>query len=138
MQRLSFADESIDLVLSSDVLEHVPDPYAAHAEVRRVLRPGGRHVFTVPFNQGAHLDDVRARSGPHGEPELFAETIYHDDPVRRTGVLVYTIFGLEMLVRLAELGLTTRMYRLWDPWHGIVGHNSLVFEAVLSSPPESE
>lgn len=130
--RLSFADESIDVVLSSDVFEHVPDPYAAHAEVRRVLRRGGRHVFTVPyhFNRHAHLDEVRARSGHDGAPELLAEPIYHDDPVRDEGVLVYTIFGLEMLVRLAEIGFETRMYQLSDLWHGIVGPNAIVFEAV--------
>jgi SAM-dependent methyltransferase len=130
--QLSFADAGIDLVLSSDVFEHVPDPYGAHAEVRRVLRPGGRHVFTVPFHydRHAHLDDVRARSGPNGEPELLAEPVYHADPVRPQGVLVYTIFGLEMLVRLAEIGFDTRMYRLWDPWRGIVGPNAFVFEAV--------
>ena len=132
LARLSFPDASIDLVLSSDVFEHVPDPYGAHAEVRRVLRPGGRHVFTVPFHhdEHAHLDDVRARSGRNGEPELLAEPIYHADPVRPQGVLVYTIFGLEMLVRLAEVGFDTRMYRLWDPWRGIVGPNAFVFEAV--------
>jgi SAM-dependent methyltransferase len=130
--RLSFADDSIDLVLSSDVFEHLPDPYAAHAEVRRVLRPGGRHVFTVPFHyhQHAFLDDVRARSGSESEPELVSEPIYHRDPVRPQGALVYTIFGLEMLVRLAEIGFETRMYRLWEPWHGIVGANALVFQAV--------
>ncbi|MCX8050261.1 MAG: class I SAM-dependent methyltransferase, partial [Methylohalobius sp.] len=30
LMRLSFEDGSIDLVLSSDVLEHVSDPYKAH------------------------------------------------------------------------------------------------------------
>jgi SAM-dependent methyltransferase len=138
LMRLSLADASVDLVLSSDVLEHVPDPYRAHGEVLRVLRDRGRHVFTVPFHQHAHLDDVRARSGADGAPELLAEAIYHDDPVRPEGVLVYTIFGLEMLVRLAELGFDTRMYRLWEPWYGIVGPNALVFEAVKregATPP---
>jgi len=130
LMQLSLADESVDLVLSSDVLEHVPDPYRAHREVHRVLRGGGRHVFTVPFHQHAHLDDVRARPGADGTPELLAEAIYHDDPVRPDGVLVYTIFGLEMLVRLAEIGFSTSMYRLWSPRHGIVGPNALVFDAV--------
>jgi SAM-dependent methyltransferase len=129
LMALSYPDTSIDLVLSSDVFEHVPEPYRAHAEVHRVLRPGGHHVFTVPFHQHAHLDDVRARLGDDGEVEHLADAIYHDDPVRPEGVLVFTIFGLEMLVRLAELGFDTSMYCLWDPWHGIVGHNALVFDA---------
>jgi SAM-dependent methyltransferase len=130
LMALSYDDASMDLVLSSDVFEHVPDPYRAHAEVHRVLRPGGHHVFTVPFHQHAHLDDVRATLHDDGELELLAEAIYHDDPVRPEGVLVFTIFGLEMLVRLAELGFDTRMYALHSPWHGILGPNALVFDAV--------
>jgi SAM-dependent methyltransferase len=45
---LSYADASFDLVLTSDTMEHVPDPWLGFREIRRVLRPGGRHVFTVP------------------------------------------------------------------------------------------
>ena len=130
LTRLSFADASIDYVLSSDVFEHVPDPYRAHAEVHRVVRPGGHHVFTVPFHLDEHLDDVRACIDDNGAIRFLAEPIYHDDPVRDEGVLVFTIFGLEMLVRLAEVGFSTRMYRLSSPWHGIVGPNALVFDAV--------
>ncbi len=134
LMALSYDDASIDLILSSDVFEHVPDPYRAHAEVHRVLRSGGHHVFTVPFHQHAHLDDVRARLHDDGQVELLADAIYHDDPVRPEGVLVFTIFGLQMLVRLAELGFDTRMYALHSPWHGIVGPNALVFDAVKTSP----
>jgi SAM-dependent methyltransferase len=130
LMALSYDDASIDLIVSSDVFEHVPDPYLAHAEVHRVLRPGGHHVFTVPFHQHAHLDDVRATLRDDGEVDFLAEAIYHDDPVRPEGVLVFTIFGLEMLVRLARLGFDTRMYALHSPWHGILGPNALVFDAV--------
>jgi SAM-dependent methyltransferase len=126
---LSFPDESIDLVLSSDVFEHVPDPYRGHTEVHRVLRPGGHHVFTVPFHQHAHLDDVRARL-VDGEVQHRSEPIYHDDPVRAEGTLVFTIFGLEMLVRLADLGFDTRMFTLRMPASAIMGPNALVFDAV--------
>jgi SAM-dependent methyltransferase len=40
---------SVDLVLATETLEHVPRPAAFLAEARRVLRPGGRVVLTVPF-----------------------------------------------------------------------------------------
>lgn len=130
LMALSLDDRSIDQVWSSDVLEHVPEPYQAHREIHRILRPGGHHVFTVPFHQTAYLDEVRARLDDRGEVEHLAEPLYHDDPVGPEGVLVYTIFSLEMLVRLAELGFATRMYRLWAPWRGIVGANALVFDAV--------
>lgn len=130
LQRLSFADDSFDLVLSGDVLEHVPDPYRAHEEVFRVLSPGGRHVFTVPFDARAMVDDVRARVAPSGEVELLKDPIHHLDPLDEGGALVYTIFGLEMLVRLREIGFAPRFYHLYRPLSGILGPNAIVFEAV--------
>jgi len=45
---LPFAAESFDGVIASDVLEHIGDDISAVGEIRRVLRPGGRLVFTVP------------------------------------------------------------------------------------------
>jgi SAM-dependent methyltransferase len=38
----------VDLVWCSEVLEHVPDTVALLTEARRVLRPGGRLLVTVP------------------------------------------------------------------------------------------
>src|SRR4030095_5272548 len=49
MQRMSFADSSIDLIIHSDTLEHVPDSKAALKESWRVLKPGGHLVYTVPI-----------------------------------------------------------------------------------------
>lgn len=38
----------IDLVTAFDVIEHIEDDYLAVAEIRRVLRPGGTLLVTVP------------------------------------------------------------------------------------------
>src|SRR4051812_40102014 len=45
---LPFPDASVDRVIASEVLEHIPDDAAALAEIARVLRPGGRVAVTVP------------------------------------------------------------------------------------------
>ena len=42
LMQLSYGDAEFDLVLTSDTLEHVPNPRLALRETRRVLRPGGR------------------------------------------------------------------------------------------------
>src|SRR5689334_5039597 len=45
---LPFAGASFDLVLATDILEHVEDDQRAIGEIARVLRPGGRALITVP------------------------------------------------------------------------------------------
>lgn len=46
--RLPFADRTFDLVVSSWVFEHLPDPARTFDEVARVLRPDGRLIFLTP------------------------------------------------------------------------------------------
>lgn len=69
MGALPFGDESIDIVLHSDTLEHVSDPVQGLRECRRVLRSSGACIFTVPFLPG-RLTCRRAGMPPsyHGSP----------------------------------------------------------------------
>ncbi|MFZ2511296.1 MAG: class I SAM-dependent methyltransferase [Gordonia sp. (in: high G+C Gram-positive bacteria)] len=46
--RLPYDDESFDVVLMSEILEHIPDDAAAITEMVRILRPGGLAAVTVP------------------------------------------------------------------------------------------
>ena len=65
---IPYPDETFDLVLSHDVLEHVEDPRISVAEIRRVLRPGGLSVNVFPVYFGAmshHLDYVVTVPGLH-------------------------------------------------------------------------
>lgn len=48
-QRLPFDDGTFDLVVTVDVIEHVPDSRAMAHEVARVLKPGGRALLTCPI-----------------------------------------------------------------------------------------
>lgn len=51
---IPFPDADFDHVLCTEVLEHVADPAALVAEMRRVLRPGGTLILTVPFSARVH------------------------------------------------------------------------------------
>jgi SAM-dependent methyltransferase len=73
---LPFPDASVDRVMASEVLEHIPDDATAMAEIFRVLKPGGRVAVTVPrygpericwalsdsyhANEGGHIRIYRA------------------------------------------------------------------------------
>lgn len=59
-ESLPFGAESFDLVVAASSFEHFPDPWAAAAEVARVLRPGGTLVASVSF-----LEPYHARSHFH-------------------------------------------------------------------------
>jgi 2-polyprenyl-3-methyl-5-hydroxy-6-metoxy-1,4-benzoquinol methylase len=45
---LELADESFDVVVAGELLEHLRDPQRLVSEIRRVLRPGGTFVASVP------------------------------------------------------------------------------------------
>ncbi|MBK7219699.1 MAG: class I SAM-dependent methyltransferase [Candidatus Promineofilum sp.] len=47
-EQLPFANDTFDLILSNEVIEHVTDDRAAVAEMARVARPGGRIVIFAP------------------------------------------------------------------------------------------
>lgn len=93
---LSFADSSFEVVLSFDVIEHIPDPSQVFDEICRVLRPKGRLHWTVPFSPHAPKNTVRARV-KGSEVEHLLPPEYHGDPLSDSGVLCFTHFGWEML-----------------------------------------
>jgi SAM-dependent methyltransferase len=51
---LPLDDASVDAIASLNVLEHLADDFGALAEMRRVLRPGGRAAVVVPAGPGLY------------------------------------------------------------------------------------
>ena len=68
-QRLPFAADSFDVVVANHMLYHVPDRTLTYAEVRRVLKPGGR--FLAATNDTGHLQEIRELARAY-RPELEA------------------------------------------------------------------
>ncbi len=98
---LTLPDQSLDLIVSADVLEHVPDAHAAFRETFRVLRPGGRHIFTVPNEPLT----IRRAVLADGQVKHIEEPEYHSDPLDPKGILAFWHFGPDMQEQFGDSGL---------------------------------
>jgi SAM-dependent methyltransferase len=69
---LPMLDDSIDAIVSANLLEHVRDDQGALREMRRVLRPGGRAVIVVPAAPGTYdyYDRFLGHERRYGRGEL--------------------------------------------------------------------
>lgn len=114
-----FAAGSFDLVVTQDVLEHVPDPLAAIREIQRSLAPGGLHVFTVPRAM-YRTTARRVEFGPQG-PVHQLPPEYHCDPVTTAGSLVVTDWGADLEALFAAAGVQCRAVTVAA---GVPGHEA--------------
>jgi hypothetical protein len=128
--RLSFADASFDAVISLDVFEHVPEFGRALAECRRVLRPGGSLLFSVPFLPERKENLVRAVVDENGETQHLLPPEYHADPLHTEGCLAYYCFGWELLDQVRAAGFAeVNAYSFWSRDFGYLGPELLLFLA---------
>ena len=127
LDRLSFADNTFDLVVTQDVLEHVFDPGAALREIMRVVKPGGAHVFTTPKHKGLRATRQRA-SIEDGQVRHLLDPQYHGDPLAADRELVTWDYGDDVEVRFSEwCGLPTVSYVVRDRQLGLDGEYLDVF-----------
>jgi len=53
---IPFPDQSLDLLIIMEVLEHVKEPFIAISEVYRVLKPNAKVILSTPFIYPVHAD----------------------------------------------------------------------------------
>ncbi|MCW3073843.1 MAG: methyltransferase protein [Flaviaesturariibacter sp.] len=56
-------DHSVDAIMCTEVLEHIPDPVAAIKEFKRLVKPGGYLLITAPFASLTHFAPYHFASG---------------------------------------------------------------------------
>jgi hypothetical protein len=113
LERVDFCDASFDVVLTSDVMEHVRNSDAAHAEIERILIPGGAYIFNIPYDEGME-DDIQLVDTSSPEDRYLCEPQYHGDPL--TGeILAYRVFGRKLLTKLSGLGFQVHFQRIEEP-----------------------
>jgi len=122
----TFEDGSFDLVITSDVFEHLPDVAPAVREIMRTLKPGGAHIFTVPWYRWKKTL-IRAVV-KHGVLQYLEKPDYHGNPIDSSGSLVFTEWGMELPFLLQDWGkFPVTIHTIRDRSLGIDGEFREVF-----------
>ena len=110
LMNLSIPSGTVDLMISSDVFEHIRHPDRGIAESARILRSGGAHIYTVPTHVPIRETTLKRVDvdGPQDLPIM--EPRYHGDG-RGGRSLVYNDFGRDILDRLAIAGFEASIHR---------------------------
>ncbi len=127
LEALTFDNHAFDLVITQDVFEHLINPQQAFSEISRVLKPGGAHVFTIPWF-GFPESRQRARREADGSMTHLLPAEYHGNPIDRKGSLVITDWGQDLFqVISSSSGMHTEVIQPNNRRLGIFGEGLNVF-----------
>jgi len=109
LEKLTFGDNTFDMVITQDVFEHIFNPKLAFKEIERVLKPGGTHIFTVPYYYWEKTL-VRARQ-KEKKIDYLEEKMYHGNPIDEKGSLVVTEWGYDFIEYINKCtNMETKIY----------------------------
>lgn len=132
---LPFTDNSLDLVVTQDVMGYVLTVENAFREIERVLKPGGAHLFTTPLIRGAQPSEIHVHfDGSSLRSNSLDENVGLDwaSPGEQ-GSLRVTDWGFDICeIILKESGMATTVFSIENVFMGIVGQYN---EVLLSKKP---
>jgi SAM-dependent methyltransferase len=134
LESLTFKDQSFDLFVTQDVMEHIFNPDLAFREICRVLKPGGAHIFTVPIVNKFRKTEVCARLDENGETVLLKPPEYHGNPVDEEGALVTMHWGYDIVAYISQVaGMPSTIMTIDDLSQGIKAE---LIDVVVSWRPQ--
>jgi len=120
LENLTFDDNSIDIHITQDVLEHVFSPVNAFSEIERTLKPGGMHIFTVPLVNKWNPTQQRSKIDENGEVKHIKEPIFHGNPIGDGRSLVTFDWGYDICECIfISSGLFTQIFYIENLAKGI-------------------
>lgn len=135
LEELPWPDECFDLITCLDVVEHTPNDRAALAELRRVCKPGGWLLVTVPAYQSLWSlhDEANHHYRRYGRRTLRAAAADAGWRVRRITSFNSLLLAPAALVRIAQRQRPRSHYRpeitLGPAWLNAVLERPLRLEA---------
>ena len=113
LQNLTFGSDTFDVVIALDVFEHIADPWKAFAEIRRVIKPYGVGLITIPLDTRKKRTTTFARMEGGKVIHYRVPPAYHFDPLRTQGALVFTEFGVDVVDCLRTSGYRVDVDVYW-------------------------
>ncbi|MBI5640904.1 MAG: class I SAM-dependent methyltransferase [Nitrospirae bacterium] len=101
-QETGFGDNEFDIVIASDVLEHIEDEDRAIKEWCQILKSGGKLIVFVPafrFLWSSH-DELNYHYRRYSRPELIRKLERNGLLIRRASYWNFILFPLISLIRL--------------------------------------
>lgn len=98
---MSFDKDTFDVLISCDVLEHVPDYKKCLAESYRILKQNGKLLISIPFYYN-QKDSIQRAELINGKLKYLKDEQYHGNPVSAKGSLVFWDYGWDFLDSIKE------------------------------------
>lgn len=129
LEAQTFDDETFDLVIHLDVLEHVYQPFQLLREIERTLKSDGRCIFTAPTNRNRVMSEQVAFIKEDGEIETIGEPEYHGNPQDVVGgSLVTWRYGYDLPLLISrETGFDIEVLRWQSRSDAIMGPMTEVY-----------
>lgn len=107
LENLTYENDLFDLVITSDIMEHLRHPWDAFNEIWRVLKPGGYHIFSIPVQMPMKQKTFYRVDTSSDKDVHLVEQRYHSAPNPKGGrqkSLVYVDFGQDIVEKLEYIG----------------------------------
>ncbi len=121
LEAMPFSSGNFDVIMTSDVMEHVVDDIQAHREIFRCLAPQGVYLFTAPYDPCIVGHKQLTQRAGSGSQFFILERHIHGDPHSKSGIIAHRIYGRQLLDDLKNLGYSPRFEVIDLPRNGIFG-----------------
>lgn len=130
IQNTTFSNESFDLIIHEDILEHINDPFQALCDNLRILSDNGMIVFTCPVSNDNSLTKQRVSISESGDLVCYEKPTSHGNPVDADGSLVFWDYGYDfeaLLRKKLPENVEIQHISALDSEMGILGENVDLF-----------
>ena len=124
-------DGSYDVILCSEVIEHIPDPISAIKEMSRILKPGGVLLITAPLQSGLHQEPYHYYGGytKYWYKKFLTENHFIDLHIEPNGSLHTTYFALGATIFKSFLEVVVHKKNLFHKLAAII--SLILFSPIL-------